>query len=71
MRSTLITVGVVFLLVGLLWPWLSRLPLGHLPGDWQIQRPGFRLYVPLGSSLLLSIGLSLVLTLIAWIWRRW
>jgi hypothetical protein len=71
MRPLLITAGIVLLLAGLLWPWLSRLPLGGLPGDVQIDRPGFRFYAPLGSSLLVSIALSLLLTLIAWLWRRW
>lgn len=71
MRALLITAGIVLLLAGLLWPWLSRLPLGDLPGDVQIERPGFRFYAPLGSSLLVSIGVSLLLTVIAWLWRRW
>jgi hypothetical protein len=70
MRQMLITAGIVLLLIGLLWPWLSRLPLGGLPGDIQIQRPGFRFFAPLGSSLVISIVVSLVLTLIAWFWRR-
>jgi hypothetical protein len=47
-----------------------RLGLGGLPGDISVQRPGFRFYAPLGSSLLISLALSLVLTLIAWLWRR-
>ena len=53
-----------------LWPWLMRLGIGSLPGDFSVQRPGFRFYFPLGSSLLISIVLSLVLTLIAWFLRR-
>ena len=70
MRQTLIIAGIVLLLAGLLWPWLSRLPLGGLPGDIQIQRPGFRFFAPLGSSLVISIVLSVVVSLIAWFWRR-
>jgi hypothetical protein len=60
----------VLLLIGLLWPWLARLPLGGLPGDILIRRPGFRFFAPLGSSLLVSVALSVVLTLVAWLWRR-
>ena len=67
MRPFLITAGIAILLAGLFWPWLSRMPFGSLPGDIRIDRPGFRFYVPLGSSLLISIGLSVVLTLIAWL----
>ena len=70
MRSLLITAGIVLLAAGLFWPWLSRLPFGTLPGDIQINRPAFRFYVPLGSSILLSLVLSLLLTLLAWFWRR-
>lgn len=37
--------------------------LGRLPGDFAVERDRFRLYLPLGTSLLLSIILSLVLWL--------
>jgi Protein of unknown function (DUF2905) len=70
MRQLLILTGLVLLVLGLLWPFLSRLGLGHLPGDISVQRPGFRFYAPLGSSLLMSVVLSLLLTLIFWLWRR-
>jgi hypothetical protein len=70
MRTLLITLGVVLLMAGLLWPWLDQLPFGSLPGDIRVDRPGFRFFAPLGSSLVISIGLSLLLTLIAWLWRR-
>jgi hypothetical protein len=70
MQRVLIAGGVILLVLGLLWPWLMRLGLGSLPGDITVQRPGFRFYAPLGSSLLISVVLSLVLTLIAWLWRR-
>ena len=70
MRQLLITLGIVLIAVGLVWPWLARLGLGRLPGDVHIERPGFDFYFPLGSSILVSIVLSLLLTLIAWLWRR-
>ena len=70
MRQILIAAGLILLVLGLLWPWVMRLGLGHLPGDISVQRPGFRFYAPLGSSLLISIVLSLVLSLIFWLWRR-
>jgi Protein of unknown function (DUF2905) len=66
----LILLGLVLLATGLLWPWLGRLGLGHLPGDIRIERPGFSLYAPLGSGLVVSVVLSLVLTAIAWFLRR-
>jgi hypothetical protein len=60
MQKTLIYLGLVLLVVGLLWPWLTKLPLGRLPGDIQIDRPGFRLYIPLGTMVLISAVLSLL-----------
>jgi len=69
-RQLLIMLGLTLLAAGLLWPWLGRLGLGHLPGDVRIERPGFSLYAPLGSGLVVSVVLSLVLTLIAWFLRR-
>jgi hypothetical protein len=70
MQRVLIAAGVILLVLGLLWPWLVRLGLGGLPGDISVQRPGFRFYAPLGSSLLISVVLSLALTLIVWLMRR-
>jgi DUF2905 family protein len=70
MRQSLIVLGLILLAAGLLWPWLGRVGLGHLPGDMRIERPGFSLYAPLGSGLVVSVVLSLVLTLIAWFLRR-
>jgi len=65
-QRLLITAGVLIALAGLLWPWVSKLPLGRLPGDLLIDRPGFRLYVPFTSMILVS----LVLSLIVWLLRR-
>ena len=44
----------------------AKLPLGHLPGDLRVERPGFRFYLPLGSSLLVSLLLTAALALWAW-----
>ncbi len=66
MQRTLVTVGFLIALAGLLWPWLSRLPLGRLPGDIVVDRPGFKLVVPFTSMILVS----LLLSLIVWLLRR-
>jgi hypothetical protein len=60
----LIVLGIVLVAAGLLWPLLSRIGLGRLPGDIVIERENFRLYLPLMTSLLVSIALSVVLWLI-------
>ena len=62
----LIIFGVVLVVVGLLWPVIGRLGLGRLPGDIVIEREGFRLYVPITTSLLISA----VLTLGFWLFRK-
>lgn len=66
MQKTLVIIGVIVVAIGLLWPWLSKLPLGRLPGDIAIERENIRFYFPLMTSLLLSLLLSLVL----WLARR-
>ena len=60
MQRMLIYAGLVIVAVGLLWPWLGRLPLGRLPGDIMIERPGFKLYIPVTSMILVSLILSLL-----------
>jgi hypothetical protein len=66
MQRALIVVGLLIAAAGLLWPWLSKLPFGRLPGDVMIDRPGFRLYAPFTTMIIVSV----VLSLIAWLFRR-
>ena len=66
MNRVLIALGALLVLAGLAWPWLSRLPLFRLPGDLVIERPGFRLFLPFTTMVLVSV----VLTLILWLMRR-
>lgn len=66
MQRFLIIAGIVLLVCGLAWPWLSSLPLGRLPGDIRIVREGFVFYFPLTTSLLIS----LVVTVLLWLFRR-
>lgn len=61
MQRLLIVLGLVLLLVGLLWPWLAKLPFGRLPGDFHVQRDGFDFYFPLTTGLIISIVVSLIL----------
>lgn len=66
MQKTLVILGVVLVVAGLAWPWLSKLPLGRLPGDIAYERDGLRVYVPVVTLLLLSALLSLAM----WFFRR-
>jgi hypothetical protein len=64
MSRTLIIVGLILVAAGLLWPWLSRVGLGRLPGDIVIERGSFTVYVPLATGILISIVLSIILWLV-------
>jgi len=63
MARLLIILGLVLLIAGLLWPWITRLGLGHLPGDVVIRRGNTTFYFPIVTSLVLSIVLSALLWL--------
>ena len=65
MSRFLITLGIILVAAGLLWPWLSRLGLGRLPGDIVIERENVRIYLPLMTSLLASLVISLILWLLS------
>jgi len=65
-QRLLVVLGLVAVAAGLLWPWLSKLPLGRLPGDVVIDRPGFRMFFPLTTMVVVSAVLSLVI----WLLRR-
>jgi hypothetical protein len=66
MQRSLIVLGLVLLVVGLAWPWLSRLGLGRLPGDIRIERDGFGFYLPITTG----IVVSLVLSFLIWLFRK-
>ncbi len=68
----LVIAGLSLALVGgglwLLGHW--GLPLGRLPGDIRIERPGFTFYLPLTSSVLVSLGLTLLVNILARLIKR-
>jgi hypothetical protein len=66
MQRVLIIIGLFIVVIGLTWPWLSQLPLGRLPGDIVIDRPGTRIYIPIVTMILVSGVLSLLL----WLFRQ-
>lgn len=66
MQKILITLGVILLVAGILWPLIAKLGLGRLPGDIVIRRDGFAFYFPITTMIIVSI----VLTLIFRFWGR-
>ena len=60
----LIILGIVLVLIGIVaktgvFGWF-----GHLPGDLHIKREGFQFYLPLGSMIVVSIVLSVLLSVL-------
>jgi hypothetical protein len=68
--KALIVFGLVLAAVGLLVLIAPGLRLGRLPGDLTFGGSGWRVYVPLGTCLLLSILLTLALSLFDGLMRR-
>lgn len=67
---SLLVFGVVLALVGILLEFAPALRLRRLPGDVSFGGTSWRVYVPLGTSLLLSVVLTLVLSLVGALARR-
>ena len=66
MQKALVIIGIAIVLAGLFWPWLARLPIGRLPGDIIIDRPGMKVYIPITTMILVSIVVSIIM----WILRK-
>jgi hypothetical protein len=64
MGKLLIIIGIIFILIGVFINYLPKIPMiGKLPGDVLIERENFKFYIPITSSILASILLSLLLYL--------
>ncbi len=64
MQKGLIILGILIVLIGVGWPWLSKLPLGRLPGDIVVDRENFKAYFPITTMILISLLLSGILWLL-------
>lgn len=61
-----ILTGFVIIIIGI-GLWLAgrfELPLGRLPGDILIERNGFSCFIPLATSIILSLLLTLALNIL-------
>ena len=64
--KTLIFFGAILILLGLIFSFAGKIPyLGRLPGDILIKKENFTFYLPLGTSILISVILSVVFYLIS------
>jgi hypothetical protein len=68
----LLVAGLVIAAIGLVLTFADRVPLiGRLPGDVRLGDDRFTVYIPIATSILLSIVLTLVLAVVGWLGRRW
>jgi hypothetical protein len=66
----LMLIGGSLFVVGLALTFAGRIPgLGHLPGDLRIEREHMTIFMPCGTMILVSLVLTVVLNLIARLWR--
>jgi hypothetical protein len=66
MNRFLIAIGLLCVVVGLGWRWISRIPFGRLPGDIHIVRDGFSFHFPIVTCVVISGVVSVLL----WLLRR-
>ncbi|MBW1776984.1 MAG: DUF2905 domain-containing protein [Deltaproteobacteria bacterium] len=64
MQKILMLIGAGVFVAGLLWPVLEKIPIGRLPGDILISRPGVKIYIPIGTMILVSVIVSVILWLL-------
>ena len=56
----LIIAGTIILVLGVIFVLADRFPIGRLPGDIQIGGGRFKVYIPIATSVFLSIVLTLI-----------
>ena len=69
-KLVMILGGSLLLAGGLMWAFSKTQFLGRLPLDIRIERPGFTCFIPLASSILLSIVLTIILNIIGRLLNR-
>ena len=63
MAKTLILIGIVLIAIGAAWLLAEKLGFGQWPGDIVIKRGNVQIYIPVMTSIIISIALSLLLWL--------
>lgn len=66
MNKILVAIGIIILAIGLLWPIISKMPFGKLPGDIAIKKEGFQLYFPVTTMIIISLAVSIIL----WLFKK-
>ena len=66
MQKILIILGLVFLFVGLLYPYLKRIGLGQMPGDLIIKSGSSTIFFPIVTCIIISVILTIIFNLFKW-----
>ena len=66
MSKILIVIGVIAIILGVLWPLIMKLGLGHLPGDIVVRRKNVTVYFPIVTSIVISV----LVTGLLWLFRK-
>lgn len=68
----MMAVGALVFIIGAILLLTNKfgLPLGRLPGDIRIEGENFTFYFPLVTSIIISLGLSLILNLLGRLLKR-
>jgi hypothetical protein len=72
LAKSIIIIGLILVVTGLILLYFPKLFswFGNLPGDIKIERENSRLFIPLGSMILISVVLTILFNLIGWIISR-
>jgi len=70
MAKILIATGILLILVGGILLFVESVGLGKLPGDIVIKSGNVKIYIPLGTAILISILGTFLLNLLLFLWRK-
>ena len=66
MQKIVIILGVLFIIIGILFPYISKIGLFKLPGDIYFGTKNLKFFFPITTSILLSFLVSIII----WIWKK-
>ena len=63
MQKVIILIGLAIVVIGVLYPYLRKLPFGQLPGDIFYKSDNFSFVFPVVTCIIISIILTVILNL--------
>ena len=67
----LVVLGFIIVGVGILFMYSDKIPfVGRLPGDISIKKENFQMYIPITTSIIISVVLSLIIWLISFFSKK-